>query len=119
MLVNECTSSTVVDKNVGDPTVAEVPAPDKPARGMADEEDEGDKDGQGTPADHEVLPEDGDSKEGKDATADGMPMEEEPSEAGRSGRRSSVPSTWSRTSSRILTSQAKQQTRRDSASRGW
>ena len=65
MSVDKCTSSTVVDKNVDDPTAAEAPAPDKPARGMADEEDEGDKDGQGTPADHEAVPEGGDGKRGE------------------------------------------------------
>ena len=77
MSVDECTSSAEVAKTVGNPTAAEAPAPDKPARGMADEEGEGDKGGQGTPADHEVLPEGGDGKEGNDVTTDGTPMEEE------------------------------------------
>ena len=73
MSVNEGTSSAEVNKNVGDPTAAEAPAPDKPARGMADEEGEGGKGVQGIPADHEVLLEGGDGKEGNDATTEGTP----------------------------------------------
>ena len=37
-------SSAVVDKNVGDPTAAEAPMPDKSASGSDGKEDKGDED---------------------------------------------------------------------------
>ena len=81
MSVNKCTSSTVGDKNIDDPTAVEAPMPDKPASGSDGKEDKDDKDEQGELAGHRAEPEGGVGKEGKDTTAGVTPMEEVTSEA--------------------------------------
>ena len=51
MSANVSMHSAEVDKIVGDPAATEAQAPDEHARGMAEENGEGNKDGQGLPPD--------------------------------------------------------------------
>ena len=74
-------NSAEVDKTVSDPAATEAQTPVEPARGMAEENGEGDKGGQGLPSDSEDRLEGDAGKKGTDATAEEMPMEEDPPEA--------------------------------------